>query len=112
MLQGVTALLVHGLVLCVGPEGHTAVEWFAAGDCCPPALPTTALQTQCCDCTDAPLLQPVADKRDGDRWVTVSQRVPLAAPPRVECPMCSHYAERTLAPPAELLARRTIVLQA
>jgi len=112
-LQAATALLFHGLVLCVGPEGHTAIEWLAAGDCCPPPMVSAALNTdRCCDCTDASLLQPFADKRDGDRLrTTASLRVPLLAPPRPENPGASHRAARRPAPSDQLLARRDIILQ-
>jgi hypothetical protein len=112
LLQGVTAFLFHGLVLCVGPKGHTAVEWFAANDCCPPAVATTAVSgDRCCDCTDAPLLQPVADKRDGDRSGTAAPCAAILLVPQLEDSWSFGHSVRALAPPDELTARQYVVLQ-
>lgn len=104
--------MFHGLVLCVGPEGHTAVEWFAADDCQgAPAGAAAFAADRCCDCTDARLLQPFGDKRDGDPLVGAAEPVrPLPLPPRGNA--CPHGAiSRVFVPPDELTGRRQIVLQ-
>lgn len=64
VLQTSAALCFHGLVLCVGANGHVAVEWLAVADCCPEEIGSTALAPgDCCDCTDAPLTLRVVGTR-------------------------------------------------
>jgi hypothetical protein len=111
-LQGIAAFMFHGLVLCVGPEGHTAVEWFADADCRRVNTTTMSLDGErCCNCTDAPLLQPFADKRDDLRLVNASPRVTPLLAPRLENPRSCGAAAESPASPGGLTARRNIVLQ-
>jgi hypothetical protein len=111
-LQSATALLFHGLILCVGPQGHTAVEWFAAADCCASASAFSLGGDRCCDCTDAPLLQPIVDKRDVvDMLPTASVSALIVAPPCTDHPCSVRLNPRVGSPPDALSARRTVVLQ-
>lgn len=113
LIQAVAALCFNGLTLCIGADGHTALAWMATDDCCP-QTPTTAIKAEdCCDCTDGPLLQPMADKRPGGdeiTWTSVSPAPRWSfslAQLRIAPPAASG-----LPPPDSLTARHSVVLQA
>ena len=113
LMQSVAVLCFHGLTLCIGADGHTALAWMAADDCCPQAASAAIRADDDCDCTDAPLLQPAADKRStGDDFAATAL---VAAPSwsfAAARPLSAPKAASGLPPPASLLARDSVVLQA
>lgn len=113
LTQGVAALCFHGLTLCVGADGHTAIAWMAADDCCLQTQTTAVRPDDGCDCTDGLLLQPIAERRAGGDELARSSAslapnwsffpaAPQTAPP----------AAYALPPPGSLIARHSVVLQA
>lgn len=115
LLQGVAAFFLQGLILCVEPGGHTAVEWFASSDCCLKNVAVTSLsRDDCSDCTDASLLQPIVEKRYANAIVFTAAAVWAVA--TTSAPADGDWSTRATArapaPPDDLSARRTVVLQA
>jgi len=109
---------VSGLVLCIGKEGHVAIESRFAEDCCDDeggASATLRIEARdACDCTDASLLQPAAGMRVSSGLVLPGTTLPLPnATAHVEAglscaPRGDDVRPACVSPP--LLARRTIVL--
>jgi hypothetical protein len=109
-------------VLCVGDDGHFAIESAIAGDCCadPVVAGATAKvaahrsATEACDCTDTPLLQPMLDRRaPTERQVhaATAHRLPPSAGATGPRPHgCSLAAVPPRSVGADLAALRSIVL--
>jgi hypothetical protein len=113
-LQGVAAFFLHGMILCIEPGGHTAVEWLATSECCLETAAETSLSSdRCGGCTDAALLQPV-EKRDATATfvATATELVPGPTAAHSLDDRRNRAASRAPAPPDDLSARRTVVLQA
>jgi hypothetical protein len=112
LIQGVAALCFHGLTLCIGSDGHTGLAWMAADDCCPRTASASIKAGGCCDCTDAPLLQPIAEKRGGSDEIACSALPPMPGKLFIAAAWTSVPAVSGLPPPAGLVSRRSVVLQA
>ncbi len=109
---------VSGLVLCIGKEGHVAIESRFAEDCCDDergASDTLGFEAcDDCECTDGSLLQPAAGMRLAG-WLGLSgtaQQAPSTADALVADPSCvrrgADVRPACVSPP--LRARSTIVL--
>ena len=112
LFQGIAALCFHGLTLCIGADGHTALAWMAADDCCPQTQSAAIRAGDCCDCTDAPLLQPLADKRAAGDELVWSSASPSPIWFVLATPQTVPPADYGLPPPDSLTARHSVVLQA
>jgi hypothetical protein len=66
LVQLVTSLWLGGLVLCVGSDGHIALESLLGGDCCPlegPSFAPALASARVCDCTDTVLVPASVEPR-------------------------------------------------
>jgi hypothetical protein len=107
--------MASGLVLCVGRDGHAAVESRFAEDCCADEAAgerAERLTRVSCVCTDAPLLQPAAE-RGGAPAVALPPLASVIPPPAAD-PV--RAVARGLPPPSSgssgppLRALRTVVM--
>jgi hypothetical protein len=111
-----------GLVLCVGEDGHLAIEAAVAEDCCasaPIGVSSRSLveNSSACACTDTPLFQHGIDPRLSLRDSLLPAVVVAALDTSPSS--ASHVsravtrlAESTLPPSAAQRARRSVVLLA
>lgn len=112
VLQGFATLVLHGIILCVGPGDHVALELTSANNCCPPrSAMATVGDRDCCDCTDASLLQPMVERRPGAEIFAAGMLLSLSEPvTSAENRYRRLPVARSLAPPGYLGARRAVVL--
>lgn len=117
VLQTTAAFCFNGLVLCVGANGHVAVEWLAGADCCPEeSSSTTFAPGDHCDCIDAPLILRAVAKRvavDPNEFAAATPSAAAAVIPSSKPPaaLSSGPPDCALPPPDVRVARRSVLLQ-
>jgi hypothetical protein len=104
-----------GLVVCIGADGHHAIEMAAWDDCCPDhGAPTARIEAgNACACTDTPLLrcarlEPRPDATPAARAAVLP--LPPPASPNPALVATRGDALLQLATASDLAARRTVVL--
>lgn len=117
VLQATASLCFHGLVLCVSANGHVAVEWLAAADCCPEESGSATLAPgDCCGCTDAPLLLRAVGTRAAVDPNESAASTPFAGVGVLPSShpltaLSSGPPDYALPPPQARVARRSVLLQ-
>lgn len=87
-LYAATLLMVHAFVVCIGPDGHLAIELAQAEACCDHGNdgvatvdPGSVARTHGdCGCSDSPLLQQATTIRPSGFALTAASMSPLLIP--------------------------------
>lgn len=112
-----------GLVLCVGGDGHIALETLLGQVCCshenesaPDRLESHhVLAEAACDCVDTPIVLPTREVQLSTRdlaalpLLAISEIVAVRAPVAAEA-LCLSRVECRARPPRELAALRSVIL--